>query len=303
MKIDRLIGIIVLLLRQDKITAPELAARFEVSRRTINRDIEDICKAGIPLVTSQGCGGGISIAPGYKINKTFFTQDELQAVLTGLKGMDSVSQVSYLSKMMDKLSSRENSIVAEDVVIIDLASHYQASLTAKIELLKKAILSHSFITFHYYYAKGEGMRRLEPYRLLFKWSSWYVFGYCPDRKEFRLFKLNRLWDLHSTREAFLPRQIPAEKLRFDDYFSSDTIALIAEFDESEKYRLIEEYGEGCCSILENGRLLFENDFASYDNMRQWIFSFGDKVRVLEPRQLKLDRLAQARNILKEAEET
>ena len=77
MKIDRLIGIITILLQQDKITAPELAERFEVSRRAINRDIEDICKAGIPLITHQGYGGGISIADGYKIDKSLFTEDEM----------------------------------------------------------------------------------------------------------------------------------------------------------------------------------------------------------------------------------
>ena len=91
MKIDRLIGIITILLQKDKVTAPELARRFEVSRRTINRDIEDICKAGIPIVTTQGNGGGISISDSYKIDKTLFTHDELQAVFSGLQGIDSVS--------------------------------------------------------------------------------------------------------------------------------------------------------------------------------------------------------------------
>ena len=88
MKIDRLIGIITILLQQDKITAPELAERFEVSRRTINRDIEDICKAGIPLITTQGYGGGISIDDRYKIDRSFFTDEELQTIFTGLKGID-----------------------------------------------------------------------------------------------------------------------------------------------------------------------------------------------------------------------
>ena len=89
---DRLIGIITILLRQDKITAPELASRFEVSRRTINRDIETICQAGIPLVTTQGRGGGISIAEGYKISSSLLTSEELQAIFAGLGGMDSISE-------------------------------------------------------------------------------------------------------------------------------------------------------------------------------------------------------------------
>lgn len=94
MKIDRLLGIITVLLQNEKVTAPYLAEKFEVSRRTINRDIEDICKAGIPIVTQQGVNGGISISDGYKIDKTLFTHDELKAVLSGLLSLNSVSQDS-----------------------------------------------------------------------------------------------------------------------------------------------------------------------------------------------------------------
>lgn len=150
MKIDRLIGIITILLQKDKITAPELAKRFEVSRRTINRDIEDISKAGIPIVTIQGSGGGISILDSYKMDKALLNDDELQAI----------------------------------------------------------------------------------------------------------------------------------------------------FSESEKYRLIEEYGVNCYKVIDSGELLLERDFANYDNMRSWIFSFGDKVTILEPMQLREDRKKQAAAILK-----
>ena len=137
MKIDRLVGIITILLGQDKVTAPELAKRFEVSKRTINRDIEDICKAGIPLITTQGYGGGISIADGYKIDKTLFTEEELQTIFTGLKGVDSISKTSSLAKMLEKLSSKNKQIIAEDSIVIDLASFSQTSLIEKIEILKK----------------------------------------------------------------------------------------------------------------------------------------------------------------------
>lgn len=84
MKIDRHIGILSVLLQKDTVTAPYLAEQFEVSRRTINRDIEDLCKAGIPIVTKQVVNGGISIMEDYKIDKTLFTQRELQDILAGL---------------------------------------------------------------------------------------------------------------------------------------------------------------------------------------------------------------------------
>lgn len=297
MKIDRLIGIITILLRQDKTTAPELAERFEVSRRTINRDIEDICKAGIPIVTTQGYGGGLSIADGYKIDKSLLTGEELQTILTGLKGIDSVSETSYLAKLLDKLSSKGNRVIAEDMIIIDLASHYQAALTTKIETIKRAIWSQHLISFRYYYGQGESDRKIEPYRLVFKWSSWYVFGFCTEKKAFRLFKLNRLWDLLMAEDTFSVREIPEDELTFDGYFTSNTMHLKALFAESEKHRLIEEYGIDCYRIDESNQLLFEWDFASYENMREWIFSFGDKVKILEPQALHDDRIRQAKNIV------
>ncbi len=298
MKIDRLIGIITVLLQKDKVTAPELAKRFEVSRRTINRDIEDISKAGIPIVTAQGSGGGISILDSYKMDKALLNDDELQAILSGLKGIDSISKASYLAKMIEKLSAKDNHIQVDNSMIIDLSSHYQKPLTQKIDVIKNAIHARRCVSFRYYYEKGESARCIEPYRLIFKWSSWYVFGYCLDRKAYRLFKLNRLWDIRILDKGFIPREIPESALQFDDYFSSHTIHLKAVFSESEKYRLIEEYGVHCYGVTEDGKLLLERDFASYDHMRSWIFSFGDKVTILEPRQLCEDRKKQAAAILK-----
>ena len=298
MKIDRLIGIITVLLQKDRVTAPELAERFEVSRRTINRDIEDISKAGIPIVTIQGSGGGISILDSYKMDKVLLNDDELQAIFSGLKGIDSISKTSYLAKMIEKLSAKDNQIQVDDSLIIDLSSHYQKPLTQKIDVLKNAIHTRRCVSFRYYYEKGESERCIEPYRLIFKWSSWYVFGYCLDRKAYRLFKLNRLWNISVLDKEFIPREIPENELRFDNYFSSKTIHLKAVFSKSEKYRLIEEYGANCYSYTDNGDLLLERDFASYDNMRSWIFSFGDKVTILEPQQLCEDRKKQASAIIK-----
>lgn len=298
MKIERLIGIITILLQKDKTTAPELAERFEVSRRTINRDIEDICKAGIPVVTTQGYGGGLSIADGYKFDKSLFTKEELQVVLAGLRGMDSVSKGSIFASLLDKLSDKGQRVIAEDIIIIDLASHYQTSLTQKIEILKRAIWTKHILSFQYYYEKGEVKRCIEPYRLIFKWSSWYVLGFCLDRQAYRLFKLNRLWGLQINQETFSEREIPEEELSFGDYLAKSNFHLKAVFAKSEKHRLIEEYGIDSYLVCQDERLLFERDFASYENMREWIFSFGDKVSVLAPKELLDDRKKQAENIIK-----
>lgn len=299
MKIDRLIGIITILLRNGKTTAPDLAERFEVSRRTINRDIEDLCKAGIPVVAAQGRGGGLSIAPGYKIDHTLLTRDELQAVFAGLRGVDSVSRGRTLTSLLDKLSSPE-ARAADDFILIDLASHYQSALTEKVERIKAAIRSSRVITFQYCSEKGEARRRVEPCCLVFKWSAWYVLGFCLDRQAYRLFKLNRLWELAMTDEVFTRREVPEDALSWgDEHLSRRDFHLKALFHSSERHRLIEEYGVGSYTVREDGSLLLERDFASYAHMREWVFSFGDKVTILSPEALREDRRRQAENILKE----
>ena len=297
MKIDRLMGIVTLLLQQDKITAPELVRRFEVSQRTINRDIEDICRAGIPLVTTQGYGGGVSIAEGFKLDKSLLTGDEIQAILSGVKGLDSVSDTSHFPALVEKLADGNS-----DDILIDLASHYQGSLTEKIAAIRAAIRDRLPISFDYYYEKGQRRRILEPYKLVFQWSAWYVWGWCPERKAFRLFKLNRLWNLEPGVEPFEARAFPSEELDFDRYFSAGTYHLKALFEESERYRLVEEYGPDCFWETPDG-LLLERDFAGYSNMREWVLSFGERVEALEPEDLRADLLRQAERMVKKYRRT
>lgn len=123
MKIDRHIGILSMLLQKDTVTAPYLAEQFEVSRRTINRDIEDLCKAGIPIVTKQGINGGISIMEDYKLDKTLFTQREMQDILAGLRSLDSVNGTNRYGKLMEKLSAGSSDfMVGNQSVLIDLSS-------------------------------------------------------------------------------------------------------------------------------------------------------------------------------------
>ena len=123
MKIDRLIGILSVLLQQERVTAPELSRRFEVSRRTINRDIEDLCRAGIPIVTAQGQNGGISIMEGYRIDRTLLTSGEMQTILAGLQSLDSVSGTNRVAQLMEKLSAGGSDWMSGSRnILIDLSS-------------------------------------------------------------------------------------------------------------------------------------------------------------------------------------
>lgn len=285
MKIDRQIGIITALQRNKTVTASYLAEKFEVSRRTIIRDIEDICKAGIPIVTRQGKGGGISIMDGFSLDTTVFTEQELSAIFTGLKSLDSVSDSSYSEKLANKLGG-DSAIRLSNDMLIDLSSFYKENLADKIEKIKLAIKESRCIKFSYYYKKGDAEKYIEPYMIVFIWSNWYVFGYCKEREDFRLYKLRRAWDFCVTEEKFEPRDIPEEKKQFGRNMT-DSYYITAVYSPSEKYKLVEEYGPDSFTVLEDGRLWAKWGFTDTQWALQWFLSFADKVEIVEPQEFKV----------------
>lgn len=283
MKIDRLIGILSILLQQEKITAPELAKKFEVSRRTINRDIENLCKAGIPIVTKQGQNGGISIIDGYKIDKTLLTSSDMQAILSGLGSLDSVSGTNQVSILMEKLGA-SNFISGNPNILIDLSSWYKDSLSPKIEQIKKAIEQNKLISFVYYSPKGESSRIIEPYYLVFHWSSWYVWGYCRKRDDYRLFKLNRMTHLN-TKEIFEKRVVPTPDLSTEKIFNHK-YEIRAIIKPEYRWRLIDEYGLESFTIMQDGNLLFSFMFTDEQSIINWILSFKGGAELIYPDNLR-----------------
>ncbi|MBQ7293203.1 MAG: YafY family transcriptional regulator [Clostridia bacterium] len=283
MKIDRLIGIITTLQQKKCVTAPYLAEKFEVSRRTINRDIEDICKAGIPIVTSRGVGGGISIMPGFALDTTVFTEQELANIFTGLKTLDSISNSETAEKLAQKIGA-SSAIKLADNMIIDLSSFYKDDLADKIDAIKQAIKESRCISFHYCYNKGEADKKIEPYLIVFKWSDWYVFGFCKERLDFRMYKLRRLWNLKITDEKFAIRDVPEEKKQFGSHMTDDYI-VSAVYEPSVKYRLVEEYGSNCFTEQDDGKLYTEWGFTTQQGAIEWFLSFGNKVKILAPAEM------------------
>jgi predicted DNA-binding transcriptional regulator YafY len=166
-------------------------------------------------------------------------------------------------------------------VVIDLASHHKHSLTEKITLIKWAIRENRPIEFDYYYEKGQARRRIEPCLVAFQWTAWYVFGFCLERKDWRLFKLARLWDLTVCDETFEPREIPPGRSDFGA-FLTDGERLVALFEPSAKYQLIEAYGLNGYTAMDDGRLRLEIGYTNRDYIVGWLLGFGDKVRVLDP---------------------
>ena len=298
MKIDRLIGILSILLQEEKTTAPELAEKFEVSRRTINRDIDDLCKAGIPIRTAQGTGGGISIMDGYCIDRTILTSKDMQMILAGLRGLDSVSGKRYYGQLMEKIQTGSSEFISgRDSMLIDLSSWYKGSLAPKIEVIQNAIENRHIIQFMYYAPSGESNRRVEPYYLVFQWSSWYVWGWCLERKDYRLFKLNRMECVVETDREFLRRDVPMPDLSNEKIFPGG-IKVKALFTPNMKWRLVEEFGPNCFTETDDGRLLFSADYTDMENLVTWLMTFGAKVEVLEPEEVRDIIRRNAEEILK-----
>ncbi len=297
MKIQRLMGIVTLLLKRGQMTAPELAQRFEVSILTISRDIEVLCQAGIPIVTTQGYGGGIALAEGYKWDQALLTEAEAALLSASVKGLDSVLSSPTLQELREKLAPPKR-----ETIIIDLASHYQDTLTPKLGLIKQAIEANQMMTFTYYGAQDVTKRFIEPYHLVFCWSDWYVLGYCRQRQDFRLFKLNRLWELELTPTSFTPRAVPPEALDFHQAFSQGTITFQGLFAASARSRLIEEYGVQSFTEQADGQLFFKRQFLRWDYLQKWVLSFGGQVTVLAPDDLREQVMAEAQEILRRNKE-
>ena len=298
MKIDRLIGILSVLLRQEVTTAPKLAEIFEVSRRTINRDIEDLCRAGIPIQTIQGTGGGIRIMEGYAMDRTLLTSKDMQMIMAGLRSLDSVSGSQYYGQLMEKLKPGSSDLISgRDFILIDLSSWYREAIEPKLSLIQTAIEQRHELSFDYYAPDKESHRTIEPYFLIFKWSSWYVYGWCKTREDFRLFKLNRMAEMSCGQAVYEVRKVPAPDLSVKKRFPGG-IYVEAVFTPDVKWRVVEEYGPYCFTEDKAGNICFKGEYTDFESLVSWMLTFGDKVTVTEPKKLRDELFKRAGNIVK-----
>lgn len=301
MKIDRIIGILSILLQKERVTASELAEEFEVSRRTIIRDIDDIGKAGIPITTFQGQGGGISIMESFRLDKTLLSAADMNAILSGLGSLDSVSETKRYHQLMQKLSAEHTDTVnIGNQFIIDLSSWDKTIVSYKIELIKKAIDSRTKISFDYFSPTGESKREIEPYHLIFQWAGWYVWGFCTLRNDYRMFKLTRLTNLKCTDIPCDEREIPVytcDRLRH----TQGGIKASVKFDKSLKWRIIDEFGTELPKFCENGNIILEFTWTDIPSFYRYILSFGDKAEIISPKEYRFEFQELLKKILEKYE--
>ncbi len=298
MKIDRLIAILTTLLQKDKVTAAYLAEKFEVSERTILRDIDTLNRAGIPIITTQGSGGGIAVSDNYKIDKTLLSSEDLQSILSGLRGLDSISDTNKYKLLIDKLSAdTSDTLNIDSHIIIDLSMWDKSAFADKIHLIKNAIENRMKISFRYFSPNGESERVIEPYHIVFQWSSWYVWGYCINRGDYRMFKLSRMTELECTNEHCENRTVPeytCDKLRH----TKGEIKSIVKFDDSVKWRIIDEFGADFLKYNENGEIEITFTWSDVPSFYRYILTFGDMAEIISPPEYRREFLELLKKIQK-----
>lgn len=297
MKINRLVGILSVLLQEKQTTAIKLAHKFEVSQRTIYRDIDSLAEADIPVYSTRGSGGGVGILDDYRIDRTLLTSKDMQGILTGLRGLDSVTGSHYYRQLMEKIQTGSSDLVnGEGNVLIDLASWYQPNLAPKFQLLQTAIETNQKVSFTYFASSGKSKRQVEPYYLVFKWSNWYLWAWSTEKRDFRLFKLMRISNLKEIDQSFKPRSVPIPDPTIRKT-PTNHIKFQALFSKSVAWRIVEEFGTANLKKQSDGRLLLNGDYSDFNSLYQWLLTFGTDVEILQPHSMRTKLLQTVEKML------
>ncbi len=282
MKNNRLFGIIYILMLKKTVTAKELAERFEVSVRTIYRDIELLSSMNVPVYMTKGKNGGISLLDGYKLDKAMFTEEEQNQILFALQGFNKLSanDIAVFDKMKAVFDKDNKNWIDIDFTVWGKSAVQKSSF----ETIKQAILQAKKIKFVYFNSYGEkSTRTAEPLQICFKYNAWYLFAYDDHKQDYRMFKLSRIKDIEITERSF-DRKMPEK--RQDSSRKVKTISFVMEVSREMAYRVYDEFEESNIEIMENGNFRISAQYPENDWVYGYILSFGECAKVLYPEALK-----------------
>ena len=283
---NRLFEIVYILMQKRKTTAKELADRFEVSTRTIYRDIETLSGANIPIYASKGKDGGIGLLDEYVLNKTILSEEEQNQILFALQGMKKVKGQDE-KDVLEKLSILFNKKI-NDWIKIDFSS-WGNDKEERFDIIKSAILNKQLIQFNYYNSNGEESKRIvEPLQIWFKDKSWYLISYCKLKKDYRIFKIARIKEVKILQEHF-ERELPKEEENERHNFK--IIELELEIDKAMTYRVYDEFESKEITKKEDGNFIIKVKYPENEWVYGYILSFGEHAKVLSP--------GYAKNIIKD----
>ena len=285
MQVNRLFQIIYILLENKQVTARELAERLNVSVRTVYRDIENLSSAGIPVYMSKGKGGGISILPDFILNKALLTEEEKQDILSSIRAVCAVSlNKDESSKTLDKL----NNILGDnnaDWIEVDFSNWANGEKEKYVfDNIKSSILNKNMVSFDYSSGKMECIRRTVcPLKLYFKGQSWYVYGFCKLRDDYRFFKLSRIKNIVISDEKF-EINCPDKIFNNENVFEKRLVNVKMKISKKMAYRVYDEFED--IEELENGDFIVKINFPMEEWLYSYIYTFGEYAEVLAPIELR-----------------
>ena len=278
MQINRLFEIVYILLERKNVTAKELADRFEVSTRTIYRDIEVLSNAKIPVYANKGKGGGIRLLDDYVLDKSLLSEDEQNQILFAIQSMEKIGNKDEKS-VLEKLSSIFNKRKTNWIEVDFSDWGTDGKLDNSFEIIKEAVLKKRVLEFIYYNAYGqEQKRQAEGLQIYFKDKAWYLRAYCREKQDFRLFKISRMKNVKILEESFdrdLP-ELPEPKVDFK------VVKLELELSKELAYRVYDEFKREDILLKEDGDFIVKTELPENDWIYGYILSFGEYVKVISP---------------------
>ncbi|MFD0896687.1 helix-turn-helix transcriptional regulator [Loigolactobacillus binensis] len=284
MRIERLINLVLVLLRRDLVAARELAALFAVTERTVYRDVETLSLAGLPIYTLQGRNGGIGLLPNYKMAQNFLTASDVRNLLTALASVQALIETPALTATLQKLRSMAaGDEAAADLLIEDVNWQGAAEIKALAQQFAQAIKSKQVVTFQYSDRGGQlSQRQVEPYRLVYNGDRWYLQAFSYERQAFRTFRLARMQLVTVQAAHFTPRPLPIKQLalgrRPPEVLTLTPITLQA----ANQVRAVITERYGSAGIKQAVAGYFEVTLALPDNEAayRFILSLGAQVKII-----------------------
>ncbi|HEY8344344.1 MAG TPA: YafY family protein [Bacillota bacterium] len=304
MQIDRMLRIVFILLSKGKVTASELAAEFEVSPRTIYRDLDALSQAGIPIYACQGRNGGLKLVDSFVLNKSLFSQEEQNEILAALSGLNAV-QYPEVEKVLTKLSALFGRKLI-DWIAVDFSDWSPAKEDA-LAKIKEAIINRKVISFTYYNTCGEKtVRTVEPLQLWFKSKAWYLRAFCRNKQSQRLFKLNRIKNIRLLPEDFTRRPEKEEPPVPDFKRMIPGVKITMKVHPSQAYRVYDEFEESQITPHADGSFTVRFSYPEDEWVYSFILSYGMYAEVIEPPQIRKnikERLQKALTLYEEETQT
>lgn len=299
MKIDRLIAITMFLLNRETVSASALAERFEVSKRTIQRDIEVLNQAGIPIVSTYGSGGGYEIMDGFKLAKQIAGIEDYLNIITALKGLSSAYDNGKINATLEKALTAMQG--GEQRIFIDFAVAREGMYVNEyLHQIEEAIHDKTPLSIMYTNVEGRISERIiEPLALSFQWYAWYLFAYCSAKQDYRLFKLPRISGCMPVGGSFSKEHGSVEALMknasIPDQRKYLHIRLLCK--KEIRQQVIEYLNGNIIEERDNGDFIIEKNVPMERMWFSLLLGFGNQVEVLEPDELKMMLKQKAEEIL------